>query len=302
MVATAAAFLCLLCLMADAALLASELIPPTLPAPVAGMLSPSPYNFEFTGADNLRLSVANSLAGCVVEIHYRIARRNGDIVANVQTFFPTADRVLTRVDFNIGDGYLLNVTAFASNGAPKRGQTFIKLQVIHGAGAAATVLGTVLQGYVTATQDLGWPGSPIQTSTDGDGFTRYLTGTDPAPGFEIVETVPTNARWEVLAISMFLTTNATVADRRPGVAFTDSVNTYFRSPATATIPASTTTNSYWSQATPVNPAVRSDVPIAALPRGLRLLAGHQIIGATNLLQAGDDYAAPKLLVQEWLDI
>jgi hypothetical protein len=288
-------------LMADEATALERVFAPN-PAPIAGALVAGPYNFQFTGEDNLRLTVANSLAGAVVAVAYRTAPTPTTTQSNKQSFPPTSDRAINTFEFSIGEGYLLNVVAFASSGAPKRGQTFAKLEVIRGLGSAALVLGCVFAGYVTPNQPIAWPGSPIESSTDGDGYTRVIAGTDPAAGAEASETVPPGARWELLDFFVQLATDATVAARRAGIFFDDGSAPYYRSPQPGTVAASAAMDNYWAQGSALETAPLPDVSVANLAAGHRLLAGHRIRTATNNLKAGDNLGQPRYVVREWLEV
>ncbi|MGB2711404.1 MAG: hypothetical protein WBC33_07790 [Conexibacter sp.] len=279
-----------------------EVLTPQLPAPVAGALAPSPYNFEFTGEDALRLTAHNSQAGAVVAVHYRMKRRDGSLVAHAQPLALTSDRAANTLEFPIGEGYLLNVSVFASSGAPRRGQTFVRLQVIRGLAAAAIVLGTLVQGYVTGNQDRAWPGSPIEGATNGDGYVRHVTGTDPAAGINMNESVPTGARWRLLAFVSTLLTDANVANRRPLLGLSVSGQTRVRVPAPATIPASTQTNFWWALDL-IGATANGTVDIVTgLPDAPVLLAGDIINVQVSGFQAGDDWAAPAFAVEEWLEV
>src|SRR5204863_2582589 len=101
------------------------------------------------------------------------------IIANSVDHVPNTDRSVKTSDHPLGVGQLLNLTVFASAGAPLIGQTYVKVQLIRGVGAAAIVLGTLLGGYVTAVHALGFPGSPIENSLTATPAIRYITGTNP---------------------------------------------------------------------------------------------------------------------------
>lgn len=279
-----------------------EQVLPALSAPLAGALQASPYNFEFTGDDYLKLTVENSFVGVRVTVSYRMHRRDNVTAPSSESFAITADRVANTFTFNIGQGYLLNAVAFVSSGAPKRGQTYIKLEAIRGANLTPLVLAPLLQGYVTANQNLGYPGSPLQGSFEGDGFTRFVSGTQPAAGNEWSETVPTGARWELLNLAVDLTTNGTPADRLAVLGCRNAGQLFFRSPQTRVIPAGRTIRNYWTTAAAVNPSVKDDVPVAQLAPGLQLHAGHTFDSGTSNLQAGDAYGAPFYQVREWLEV
>src|SRR4051812_32014952 len=109
----------------------------------------------------------------------------------------------------------MNITAFASAGTPIIGQTFVRVQLIRGLSGATLPIATLLQGYVTSRQDLAYPGSPIRMSTEDAFPVRIITGTDPAAGVEIVETVPDGAVWELVSVTARLVTSAAAAVRFP---------------------------------------------------------------------------------------
>jgi hypothetical protein len=282
-------------------LIDEEHIPAARP-PIEERVSASLHNYEFTGEDALRLSVWNSQTGVVVAVHFRVHRSRVSSQANAYRMAPTSDRAANVAEFEIGSGFLHNVTVFCSSGTPSHGQTFVKLQVIRGRGAAAIVLGTIVQGYVTANQDRAWPGSPLATSTEGDGFIRVVTGTNPAAGVISNEVVPTGARWQMLGYRLAITTSAAVATRRTGLSFEVAGAKYFRSPAPLTQTASTTIEYVWGQGAAFLSALHVDVSVALICNDVPILAGHGISTPTTGLQAGDDFTAPTMLVREWLEV
>lgn len=279
-----------------------EVVAPSVPAPIAGTLAPGPYNFEFTGEDALRLTVLNSLVGVVVGVSWRSYTPGNRTRPSREVHVPTSDRLVSTKEFAIGEGFLLNATLSATSGSPKRGQTWAKLEVIRGLGAAAIVLGTIAAGHITATIPLAWPGSPIENSTDGDGYLRLITGTQPAAGLEVNERVPVGARWELLTFRTNLVAGGTVANRRSGLSVLGSGPAFFRSPQPKDHAASTQMDNYWSQGMPFATSILSDVSIAGLPTGFKLGPDTTIVTATNNLQAADQYSAPLYSVREWLEI
>ena len=145
---------------------------------------------------------------------------------------------------------------------------------------------------------------PIQTFADGsialDGTPTSVAGTNPAAGAEISETVPTGKRWRVLGLQFSLVTSATVANREVVIVVDDGTNTLFQSPSGANHAASLT----WAYSAaavgqPVAGATATTVRQINFPP-LLLPAGARIRTATTNIQAGDDYGAPRLLVQEYV--
>lgn len=274
---------------------------PALVAPLEGRIQPSPYNFDFRGDDALRLTVHNSQSGCQVAVHWRLDDPKGRLVANRHILTPTADRTATTSEFDIGLGRLLNCTVFASAGSPRRGQTFTRLQVLRGRGDNAIVLGTVAQGYVTGNQDLAWPGSALEGSLEGDGYTRHIEGTDPAPGALISETVPTGARWQLVNIQCRLVTDGTGGTRTIEGDVNLAGNTAFNIPSPLTQAISSTIKHMWAEGMPFVSSPDSRYAINGLPIGNRLLAGDQFITQVSNMGANDNFNAPFYTVREWLE-
>jgi hypothetical protein len=208
---------------------------------------------------------------------------------------------LRKSTLTLAEGAMLNLTVFATSGAPLIGQTFERVQIVRGLTGALVVLGTLLQGYITAAQDLGWPGSPIVNSLDGQPVPRILSGTDPAAGVDINETVPTGARWQLHSFRGELATDATVGARRPRLQILDTGTFFLTLAAPATQPASENRNYYWATGLGHESTVDTQVITSSMPDSLILPAGSQIRTNTSLLAGGDNWGAPLLLVREWIE-
>lgn len=280
-----------------------EIVFPGLSPIIGGArVLPSPSQFFLTGEDRLRIVCVNSQPGVVLKVQWRTARLDGSTLPNSETHTPTSDRAAYTEDYELGVGSLLNVTVFASAGTPKIGQTFVIAQLVRGVGAAAIVLGTILSGYVTAVQALGFPGSPIVSSTEGEPAVRTIVGADPAVDAEIAEVVPTGARWEILNAKAILTTTAAVANRR----VTFNVTVAGASPLailSADVQAANRATIYnWGEGLTMLSSASPDVMQQPLPIGLRLPASATIATTTFLRQAGDDWGPLVYVVREWLEV
>jgi hypothetical protein len=275
-----------------------------LPAALArGRVVQSPYPFRLSGSDSLRVSCANSLPGVVINVQGRVAVPGGDPSVFSFTFTPTSDRSLTFKDFVLNAGLVTNLTVFVTGAAPLMNQTFVIVQLINAIGAVATVMGTLLAGSVTATQHLGWPGSPIQSSLDGDGYFRNITGTAPGALNEISETVPNGAQWELIGVVLTLTLTNTVAGpvklnlKAPG-----GLVPILACDKSVSYTAPNTFNFVFGQGLDAtdggtNVNVISMIP---LPRRHRLVAGGGFATVTPGMSGADTYSAPIYLVREWL--
>lgn len=283
--------------------MAREVVFPGVPAQFAGgRILPSPSQFYLTGEDQLRIVSANSLTGVQLTIQARVANAAGEIVPQRWSHTPNTDRSTRTDDVGLGTGSLLNVTVFASAGAPRIGQTFVMVQLVRGSGAVAIVLGTLLAGYVTATQALGFPGSPIVNSLEGGGVVRTIQGSTPAPGAEFSETVPTGARWQLLAMQASLATSATVGARRPIVVWSVNGAQVGTSAQVVDVAASQAGVFNWAQGMPLAAAIYAGINVVGLPLDLQLLAGDSFASQTANMKAGDQWTLTRYVVREWLEV
>lgn len=258
------------------------------------------HAFYFTGEDHLRLSSFNSAAGVTIGVRGRVLRVDGSIEVFSESHVPNTDRTIATANFARGEGWLLDAEIFVTAGTPRRGQCFVVLEVVRGFTGAVFALSTLIQGYVTDTQRRGWPPATLAMSTEGPGVIRSITGTDPAPGSESSETVPTNARWRVLAWTTTLDTGGVVANREPELVFDDGVTIFMRAPSGQSQTASTARNyscyPYAARFTLVN-GITIPIPIP----DVHLAGGFRVRTVTANLQAADNWAAPQLLVEEWIE-
>ena len=267
-----------------------------------GRIIASPFQFITSGEDSLRVVSFNSLSGVRLKVQGRWLSETGKVEAFGHDHVPNSDRTARTDDYPLGIGAVLNLVIFANAGSPVIGQTFVIVQLIRGSGVAAVVLGTLLQGYVTSRQTLAWPGSPIQSSTDAEPYVRNLVGTDPAAGSEIIETVPSGARWELVSFSAFLTKNA-VNGGPMELRKVVSADIFWQIVASHTHNAGAVINYIFAQG--LNTA-SAGVPgngtsNHALPLNTHFVAGDKI--QTSLVNnAGDNWSAPVYTVKEWLEV
>jgi len=256
--------------------------------------------FYLTGEDNLRLTTIGTLAGVTVAIEARRVDEAGRIVPFAERHNPSSNYSVVSTLHQIGSGSLLNAQLRVTAGAAVRGHVFAILEVVRGLSGAVQPLATLLQGYVTANARLAWPGSPIEASVSGAGRIRSITGTNPAAGAQISETVPAGVRWRFILATFGLTTDANVANRLVAVVFDDGVSTLAQVGDNATQAASQT-HTYvvgaWGQISPFGAGIHS-IPI---PEGLFLPAGARVRTTIGSGQVGDDFTAPQLLVEEFLE-
>lgn len=277
-----------------------------VPAGAAGLIAPPWFvagsSLFLTGEDALRVAAFNAAAGVTLRLAGRflpVGEARPRPFAS--TFVPATDRTVSTLVQGLGEGWLLEASVIASAGSPLVGQTFVTLAIQRGLTTSALELSVLGQGYVTARQRVGTPGAWLQNSIDGGGAIRSITGSTPAAAAEISETVPTGARWELLAIRFRLVTDANVANRAVSLVLDDGTNLYFHSSMNVNQTAGVTWNYAFVQGFG-NPAISQiSALMAVIPANNRLGAGHRIRTSSTLLQAGDQFGIVQYLVREWIE-
>lgn len=131
------------------------------------------------------------------------------------------------------------------------------------------------------------------------GRIRSITGTDPAAGEEISEVVPARRRWAIKSIFFTLVTDGTVADRDVSLILDDGTNQLWHITCATPHPASSSYTYSFAQIASGESMVGNSCfhpfPDLALPAGARIRT------VTDLLKAGDNFTAPQLLIEEWID-
>jgi hypothetical protein len=251
-------------------------------------------------ADNLQIASWNSLAAVTaLTITGRFLTVEGAVVDIQEQHVPLTNRTIKTTLHALGEGWLLDLS-IVSNGAPLMGQVFVRATLVRGLSGTVTPIKTLAQGYCNAIQRLAFPGSPIVTSTQAPGAIVSVDGVDPAAGAECSVTVPTGARWRLLAFRCALITSAVVANREPALNFSDGVNTFAAYPAGAAHAATTTRIYSWTRG-----AIRAAAGVSGdsvIPIGdLWLPAGFVISTVTANFDVGDNWQFPRLLVEEVLE-
>lgn len=271
----------------------------TLGPNLAPYLSGGP-GLYVTGEDQLRLRSMNSAAGVILALEGRVLRLDGSIspISSPQT--PNTDRTFQTTLHQIGEGWLQHVSVRATAGAPRRGQCYVWVEIVRGQTNAVQPLGCVLKGYVTDTSGLAWPGSPLADPADGPGVIRSITGTDPAANTEFSETVPANARWRLLAVSVALVADANAANRETTLIIDDGATIVAEIPSGTAQTANQTRRLTFARNVQRFATAQALGIAAPLPDAI-LMGGYRVRSVTTNIQAGDNYGAPQLWVEEWTE-
>lgn len=135
---------------------------------------------------------------------------------------------------------------------------------------------------------------------NNQGLIRVFTGTDPAAGAEIQENVPTNSRLRLMSIRFGFTTDATVATRQVSLLIF-SATTVFRIIAQPTQAASLAIGYNFIAGGPDRATVVQSEAIVQIPLNLLINDAFSIQTQTTNMQAGDNYGAPEIFVEEWME-
>lgn len=272
-------------------------------APEAAAAIVPRFDLYTTGEDHLRIMAVNSLAGVVLTI----AGRSWDPLRRVilpitRTLTPTSDRTTSQILIPLAAGFLLDMTVFASVGTPVTGQTYVMVQLVRGLTANAPQLGMLASDYITSQQCVCWPGSQPKSSTEGEPYVRTIVGTQPAVGVEIAETVPTGARWELIAFSAFLTKSAILGGPMQ-LRRANGANLAWQAICSHNHNAGAAITYVFAQgwSTVIAGPPGSGTSNSTIPNTSLLTAGD-VLRTSLINDAGDQWSAPILTVREWLEV
>jgi len=251
--------------------------------------------------DNLRVTSYNALASVRLEVRYRFVDCEGRIQASQEAQVPNTDRTAKSSVFATPEGWLLGGEVFVSGAAPLIGQTYVVVEIVRGLGSSALTLQVIAAGYVSAKQPLPFPGTQITSSLDGGGALRSITGATPGAGAEISETVPTGARWTLVALAFTFTASAAVANRFMKLTLDDGATAFFHlDPLVAITANQVVPHQFAAGHTPYTSTLTGEI-MNPLPLGLFLGSGYRIRTSTTSIQGADQFSAVQYLVREWLE-
>jgi hypothetical protein len=260
-----------------------------------------PPAMQYIGPEDLLLVQSmNSHATTRVEVRGRLLLPDNTVQPIRYVHTPNRDRSSRADAIPVGGGYLLSLMAVPDAVDVRRGQCFVTLGLTSGAATSNPATHVLAQDYLSSSEAMGWPGSPVHGSAEGVGNLRVIVGTQPAVGQEIDETVPTNARWRAIAMTAELVTSAAVGNRivtlravTPGGVAAGWVSIYSHPAATL--------GDYVFGNTQSRQANAFGAVLVEIPPYIPLLQGWELETFTSGLQAGDQWSAPVLWVEEWLE-
>lgn len=251
--------------------------------------------------DRFRVTVTARTVGVFsVTVLIRLLLPNGEIIPNAYVITPEVALTPFVFDIDLAEGYLISLGVTCQTGSPTRGDLFCQVELQRNQSLQILQGLVLISGYISGRQNLSYPNTSPVNSFDGMGNHRMFQGTDPAAGAEIVETVPTGALWRLSSISFELQTDATVSTRTVRLRLGTAVIIVALIPANTSQTASLTIRYTFGDGL----AYITSLPVTAGPsvHGIMLPAGSTIETSTNNLQAGDNFTAPAIHVEEWLTV
>lgn len=262
----------------------------------------SPFQFIADADTYLRIVSACSVPGVTIAVQGRRLDDAGQLKILDEAHTPNSDRSVKVQDFLIGTGALLNLSVFTKAGAPLIGQCYVQALILRNTGAVAIVLGTLLGGYITARQTLGFPGSPVMAASDVVPSPRTFGVGTLVAGTDWLQQVPSGARWQLLALYTQFQADATVGARTQYLRLQDPFVGFIGTiPFPATVPPSTAANVSFA-INILTGAGLTFVETAQLPDELTLIGGQSIGTVTIGMGPADFWATANITVREFLDI
>lgn len=273
------------------------------PIELARALVPPPTPLYIGRDDLLYIRARNAVAALTLTLTGRFLNPRGDVLPFNFPLAPAADRSAVLDTFSLGEGSLLSAGVFIASGTARRGQLFVEIGILRGIEAAAGVVQVLVKDYLTTGELLAFPGGAVRASVEGPGVLRSVAGTDPGVGVEITETVPTDARWRLLSMRFSLVTSGDAGLRRVHLVVDDGVTTLVELAAADTQTISLTRNYNCAPDGFARVAQDSEIYIP-LPQELMLLQGFRLRTSTTAFDTAapeDNFGAPQLLVEEWIE-
>jgi hypothetical protein len=253
--------------------------------------------------DNVSLIAWNSNpALTTLQLQLRILKPDGSIVITSQTLQGiTADKLPAVVTLGQLEGFILGAAIAPPAVTLVTGECWIKVSVIRGAPGNPLMVMPLVADYVSSGNHPGWPSNALGRAVDGAGKVKAVQGNVPLVGTDASITVPTNTRWQVLAVSAALTTSALAGNRQVTLTGFPNGLSAWTVPAPAAQPPSTQFFYTFAPGLPALSNVASQ-QAAPLPSPTFLEAGDVMTTETIAFRPSDQWTPLTVAVVEWIDV
>jgi hypothetical protein len=238
--------------------------------------------------DYYKITVYSQVTPCEISVAGRLRSPEGEFSNFDHRINVATSGLQTIFRPSSGAWWIMSIMASVVSGTVNPGDVSVKVELTQGVAPGNQPHDLLLFGYPSNFTPAS-PMYPLPPARAG----LVFTGTNPAAGAEISETVPAGQRWKIKFISATLLTSAVVANRFPRLQFLRAGTMYARLPAGFVIPASSSMTALWANVGATN-TISSTATIAVLPDLPPVEAGDVINTSTLVLDVADDWGAPVI--------
>lgn len=252
--------------------------------------------------DGFLLEAASSAPPSTIRLAARILTPDGEIHYQEHELVTVTARVLEQGRFRAREGFLLGLAVSLVAGESATDWHWASVGLSKSATGGGEPFHGLAQNYFDLGSPLFWPGQRYRLPTEGPGFFKATVGADPVAGANLIVTVPENARWRVVSLSVELVTDATAANRRFILGARRGGDGLFRTAADVVQTASQTLRyhvGHWGE----SGGDRNGEVLVNWPDHVFLSANlvDDLLSVVSGLQGGDNLGAPTVYVEEWFE-
>lgn len=165
-------------------------------------------------ADQLDVQVQSIATALILEIRWRMLLTDQTIQINREVISLPNPGSFVNVQYQLPEGFLLGVLAQPIQANPGEGDTFVRLGLARGRGAAAQLLQVFAASFCTLTCPTFWPNGRVMQKKEGMGTRQTRTAVVPPPGNELIDNLDAFAYRERIISYLFTLSTSAVAGNR----------------------------------------------------------------------------------------
>lgn len=188
--------------------------------PDAGGTGVAPFQFVLDGTESLRVFVLTKRAPIPIQILLRMLRPDGTIHVASYRYVQSGIGNGQVEYFKPGPGAIMNVSAFIGSGGSVGAQwadCHVTVGLSIGQGAAAQVIATLVQSYITTFFAANWPGTPFRSPNEGPGRSLARVFNGALPGLPATIQGQSEESYRLSVVTFTLTTSAVPGNRRVAI-------------------------------------------------------------------------------------